>query len=57
MTDAVVKAAAQPNVRQVIGSFGSENVSSDPGAFKDLIASEIVKWRGIIDAGNISLDG
>lgn len=57
LTDAVVKAAAQPNVRKVIGSFGSDNVSNDPGAFPVLIASEIVKWRGIIQAGNISLDG
>lgn len=57
LTEAVVKAAAQPKVRQVIGSFGSDNVSDGPEAFSGLITSEIVKWRGIIQAGNISLDG
>ena len=57
LTQAVAKAAAQPKVRQVIGSFGSENVSDGPQAFSDLIASEIAKWRGIIQAGNITLDG
>lgn len=57
LTQAVVKAAAQPKVREVIGSFGSENVSKGPEAFAQLIASEIVKWRGIIQAGNITLTG
>ena len=57
LTDAVVKAAALPKVRGVIETFGSDNVSEGPQAFSALIASEMVKWRGIIEAGNISLDG
>lgn len=54
---ATIKAAAKPKVRDVIASFGSDNVSDGPDAFAKLIASEIPKWHAIIEAGHITLDG
>lgn len=57
LTEATIHAAREPKVRQMIASLGSENVSDGPQAFAELIAAEISKWRAIIQAGNISLDG
>lgn len=57
LTDATIQAAARPNVRRVIESFGSDNVSNGPAKFSELIASDIAKWRDIIAAGGIKLEG
>ncbi len=57
LTEATVKAAHLPKVRQVIESFGSEDVAKGPQEFSALIASEITKWQSIIATGNIKLEG
>jgi len=57
LTEATIQAAHVAKVRQVIESFGSEDVAKGPAEFSALIASEIMKWRGIIAAGNIKLEG
>lgn len=57
LTEATMQAASVPSVRSVIASFGSENVSTGGEDFSRLIAAEIAKWRDIIQAGNIKLEG
>jgi tripartite-type tricarboxylate transporter receptor subunit TctC len=50
-------AVADPSVRTRFVDFGAEPQATSPDDFAKYISAEIVKWRGIITKGGISLDG
>lgn len=50
-------AIAEPSVRARFVDFGAEPQATTPDDFSKFISAEIVKWRGIITKGGISLDG
>jgi len=49
-----VAALRQPDVIAKLASVGSESVAGSPEEFRNLIATEIVKWRGVITKGRIT---
>jgi len=57
LAEETVRAARLPKVNSVVASFGSDMVADGPAAFSSLIAAEIPKWRSIVDAGRITLEG
>src|SRR6185295_17582998 len=51
-----VAATADPAVRARLTDFGAEALSATPEEFGRFISSEVVKWRGIITRGHITLE-
>jgi tripartite-type tricarboxylate transporter receptor subunit TctC len=49
-----VAALRQPDVVAKLASVGSESVAGSPEEFRNLIASEIAKWRVVIGKGRIT---
>jgi tripartite-type tricarboxylate transporter receptor subunit TctC len=49
-------ATADPVVRARLTDFGAEPLAATPEEFGRFIASEMVKWRGIITKGNITIE-
>ena len=49
-----VAALRQPDVVAKLASVGSESVAGSAEDFRNLIAAEIVKWRGVITKGRIT---
>ena len=49
-------AIADPAVRTRFVDFGAEPSATSPDEFAKYIAAEIVKWRGIITKGGITID-
>ncbi len=46
-----------PDVRAKNASFGSDDVANTPEEFGQFIAAETTKWRAIMDAGKITVEG
>lgn len=57
LNNETVKAVRMPDVRAKIASFGSDDVVNTPEEFAQFIAAEATKWRAIIDAGKITVEG
>ncbi len=49
----VAKALASPDTRKRLEDIGIEARGSSPEAFKTLLESEIVKWRGVVERARI----
>lgn len=49
----VVKALAAPDTQKRLKDIGIEGRSSTPEAFKSILESEIVKWRGVVERAKI----
>ena len=56
LNDALVKALAQPEVREKFATQGLDAASSTPAEFGAHIRSEIEKWGKVAKAANIKLD-
>ncbi len=52
----VVAATAEPAVRGRMTDFGAEPLASTPEEFSRYISTELIKYRGIITKGNITLE-
>lgn len=52
----VVRTLADPEIQAKLIEIGADPTSSTPAEFKALIASETVKWRGLIKAMNIKAE-
>lgn len=50
-----VKALKQPDVVARLAALGSESVAGSPEEFRNLITSEIEKWRGVITKRGITI--
>jgi tripartite-type tricarboxylate transporter receptor subunit TctC len=57
LSQETMKAVRMPDVRAKIASFGSDDVANTPEEFRLFIANETQKWRGIVEAGKITLEG
>ncbi|MFC7518130.1 Bug family tripartite tricarboxylate transporter substrate binding protein [Herbaspirillum sp. GCM10030257] len=57
LSEETMKAGRMPDVRAKIAAFGSDDVINTPDEFRKLIAAETVKWRGIVEAGKITVEG
>jgi tripartite-type tricarboxylate transporter receptor subunit TctC len=56
LSDLISKTMDDPNVRKRMIEIGADPAKSTPQEFKDLISSEVVKWRGVIKDANIAVD-
>lgn len=56
LSDLIGKTMDDPNVRKRLIEIGADPAKSTPQEFKDLISSQIVKWRGVIKDANITVD-
>ncbi|MEO7241265.1 MAG: tripartite tricarboxylate transporter substrate binding protein [Variovorax sp.] len=54
--DEVVKALAQPDVRNTLAKAGAEPVGSTPGQFGDFIKGEIVKWGSAVKQAGVTAE-
>jgi tripartite-type tricarboxylate transporter receptor subunit TctC len=52
----IAAAVADPTVRSRFTEFGAEPVTSTPEEFGKFISAEVVKWREIIQKGNVTLE-
>jgi tripartite-type tricarboxylate transporter receptor subunit TctC len=52
----IVAAVADPVVRSRFTDFGAEPISSTPEELGKFISAEVIKWREIIQKGNITLE-
>lgn len=50
-----LKAMEQPDVLKQLAAVGSENVAGTPEEFRNMIASEITKWRAVIKEAGITI--
>lgn len=57
LNEETVKAARQPLMREKLASFGSDDVTNSPEAFRQFIAAETQKWSAIVKAADIRLEG
>lgn len=55
LSQETIKAARTPDVRAIIATFGSDDVTNTPDEFGQFIAAETRKWRGIVESGKITL--
>jgi tripartite-type tricarboxylate transporter receptor subunit TctC len=55
LSQETIRAARMPDVRAIIATFGSDDVTNTPDEFAQFIAAETQKWRGIVEAGRITL--
>jgi len=54
--DAIVKMAADPEVKKKLDALGFIAVANTPAEFADRIKSEMVKWDGVVKTAGIHVD-
>ena len=56
LSDLIGKIMDDPDIRKRLIEIGADPAKSTPQEFKDLISSEVVKWRGVIKDANITIN-
>jgi tripartite-type tricarboxylate transporter receptor subunit TctC len=56
LNEAVVRVLRQPDVRKLLAEQGSEPVGNSPAEFRDFIASEVPKWRSLVEVSGAKVE-
>jgi tripartite-type tricarboxylate transporter receptor subunit TctC len=56
LNEAVVKVLHQPEVRKLLAEQGSEAVGNSPAEFREFIASEVPKWRALVELSGAKVE-
>ncbi len=56
LSEAVAKILRQPEVRKLLAEQGSEPVGNTPAEFRDFIASEVPKWRSLVEVSGAKIE-
>jgi tripartite-type tricarboxylate transporter receptor subunit TctC len=54
LNGAIVKALGEPDIRKRLQDIGAEPMPMKPEEFRKFISDEVVRWRDIIQKGNIA---
>lgn len=56
LSEAIGRIIQQPETRKYLAELGSEPVSSTPQAFKEFVASELPKWRALVETAGAKVE-
>lgn len=56
LSEAIARIIKQPDTRKFLADHGSEPVSSTPAQFREFIASEVPKWRTLVEVSGARVE-